>query len=1013
KEISVPKKLLPIEKQNELFEAKLTKAIKEEINGSKDDINKDEQDKKIKFEKDENGNVTADFIKKVKADPNLNQKIIGIENLKEGCILKVTEKNPENNEDVVNYFKIKTLDYGKETLPRIQITNITSSGGQIKKNTSASDEEDISYNYFYKLFQKIDKGEIIKEEDFEKKKESGEIKEVIEDGKINTIEQLVEKLNEIDTEGVSIKFEKGLSFEIFGEEKGTKYGIFSISKLDENTHQIWVTNGQKEEGPFSYSDFLNLFETQEGKRFNPTGNIIGVLENIKTQSASDIQKGFENIEYDKDRKILIPTDKKEDKDFLGIEYFMNPKTGKAIKIQDLGENKLKLSFGEYKEAPKKDNDKDVQKPDVFKMESNPEICGYEMLYFLIQKHGCIPKIPKAEVKDKEVKDPPPMKGGFFKSWLSGVSVAQIIAGGKQFIDAIKHKLDQGSKINAARFALGLGKILPIGDNIRLDLKSSVYAADKKLIEEISGEICNLSTGDAVTRIKGILFNRGSPQYELFAGMIAALTKIGTIYPGELKNYRNNYMWYRAFGGTPNDKFMKSIMEEYKISGKQFNEENLMIEYFKKNSGPLGIRPTFFIDVIVAGNTGRSTNMKNGDNESKGMFTTDGKVDHTVKKLGDGEYYNALGAFKNIISQGGDSKQMYKFPFIMVMSGLVKNLNQEQIKEELKDQYLKSNPFPPLLFMESNEDIKLFQRVIIKLSSCISEEARKEAQEIVQFSKDPSTYKHPKDNKLNGLKGYVGLVSNFWDKHGDKLAPKMALTKDIEIYTKKDQDTDYKKYFNKIQGVAKDSEFLIKGEKIQAGFYNYNHSSVAIVDIENYLEKGVRNINSQGGMSDTGKQIFDQIIIGIDDIKNKKPFGTDEKANKSFQKQLFFNYHKGINKFIMGQSISSEKFKSTEYGTKLEKRNITIVETNRKDSSYLETEKYKQTVNTDFENYLISKQKTTNTTETTKEDTKRSVNKIITSQPFGSTKIQSSTKPSGPKKSTKNNEGNSEDEEENE
>jgi len=76
KEISVPTRLLPIEKQNELFEAKLPKAIKEDINGLKDSINKDEQDKKIKFEKDENSNVTADFIKKVKADPSLNQKII-------------------------------------------------------------------------------------------------------------------------------------------------------------------------------------------------------------------------------------------------------------------------------------------------------------------------------------------------------------------------------------------------------------------------------------------------------------------------------------------------------------------------------------------------------------------------------------------------------------------------------------------------------------------------------------------------------------------------------------------------------------------------------------------------------------------------------------------------------------------------------------------------------------------------------------------------------------------------
>lgn len=111
--------------------------------------------------------------------------------------------------------------------------------------------------------------------------------------------------------------------------------------------------------------------------------------------------------------------------------------------------------------------------------------GWNALYshFILEK--ATPKIPDASVK---ILPPKEKKGfhekhGFFKHYMGNPSIHDMMAGAKNWVEFIKHKLEHGSKLNAAKFQLALGEKLGFGEDMMREARSQVHTANKELMEK--------------------------------------------------------------------------------------------------------------------------------------------------------------------------------------------------------------------------------------------------------------------------------------------------------------------------------------------------------------------------------------------------------------------------------------------------------------------------------------------------------------------------------------------------
>lgn len=168
---------------------------------------------------------------------------------------------------------------------------------------------------------------------------------------------------------------------------------------------------------------------------------------------------------------FIPRDRKDDSKFEGLKYFSG-KDGNLIEVIETKGDKIKLSFHTgFKETKEKDaKGKEITK-EISEKRTPPKWYGLEIFYQEHERLECEPKKTEKPIEpEKEI--PMPSKGthGFMKHILSGYSLSELIGGGKQLIDFVKHKLDHHSKMNAAELALAMGKRLGFNDDWLTDLR---------------------------------------------------------------------------------------------------------------------------------------------------------------------------------------------------------------------------------------------------------------------------------------------------------------------------------------------------------------------------------------------------------------------------------------------------------------------------------------------------------------------------------------------------------------
>lgn len=914
-----------------VLEKEYNKIIDE--NNSKDEINK--------FKLDNQWKITPDFIKKVQENPNLANKISGIEKLKNWVIFKTIIGEPWQEQ--VWYFRIDEIDTWVilET-KTLKITNLTKAWW-IVKNADKLDWERITYDVFYKFLEKSKKWIFVEKENFEEEKKAGKITEEIEDNEINSLEDLNQKLDEIDDKWTQFKAEVWMSFETINSgAKWWEYWVFSISKINKDSKQIWITNWQNEEWPFSFAEFFSWFKNQTWKRFISVKNQEWFLNAVQNHSDEKTKKWFKDIMVSDNK--FIPQNRKDDKDFEWIKYFVG-KDWESLHIEEIKDWKVKLSTWKYTEwLPKKDSNE--KEADTYKWSKSSWV-WYEMMYYFIQKNKCVPKIPEKPVEKENDKSIPSLKMWLFKSWIAGKSVFDLVKWWKQFIDAIKHNLEQWSKLKASQFAYSLWKAFHLPEDMLLNLKSSAEKADKWTMEEIVNEIGNLGWIDRIKRIRTVLLNWGSQSYEMQAILIVTLKKYWNLYPGSgkdfwLNQYRWSYLWYKRFWWKVNDDFFLKTKKDLEANWEQFTEESLLREYFKNDNvkEQLNLRHLFWIDVRSAWKEWRDSQVETWDKDTNALLTTNARIKYAIWKIKWWEYYHVVSALKNIWWKGWSAVEMNKIPFILLMGWITKNLSQDEIKI-LKNNFIWWLNFPALWFIDSGDRINLFQDVVLKLSKWT--DAENDAKEIVKMER---TWDYDKEK-------FIEKISKFWDNHWGMLSPKLTMTKDPEIFLKKDESgyEEYKIYHDSIRWIMTWNDFKIDQWQIWNDIYNYDHSSMAITWIRQFMKKWVRMQTNWKISNESWEKIFDSVIEWLKDIKNLK-IDKDEKKNEEYKKIMFKEYYGEIYSFLIKESIDIAKFNRTEYGRKL--RHLWLIFDENKDveieSDWFKKWKYDFLINKAYVSY---------------------------------------------------------------
>ena len=243
--------------------------------------------------------------------------------------------------------------------------------------------------------------------------------------------------------------------------------------------------------------------------------------------------------------------------------------------------------------------------------------------------------------------------------------------------------------------------------------------------------------------------------------------------------------------------------------------------------------------------------------------------------------------------------MNKIPFLLLMSGATKRLSQDEVSE-LKWHFISWQSFPALWFINSGENIKLFQDVILKLSEGQWWKMEEVAKELIKKERS-GNYSE---------KELVWDLSNFWDKYGAILSPKLTLTKDPEIFLKKDEpgNIEYKLYYDSLKWMTTDDWYnLDKKDALWNHVYDYDHSLMALTGIKQFLEKWISSIRHDGTMDKHSTHIFDQVIKWMKNIKNIK--SKDPVKDEIYQKKLYFEYTKGIMAFLADKNM--ENFMDTD------------------------------------------------------------------------------------------------------
>lgn len=738
------------------------------------------------------------------------------------------------------------------------------------------EEKIYSYDSFYNLLKRVSYPENKELElNFCEKNEIKE-KEIVDDNNIQTIEELENKLNIIDSEWKDIKFNKD-EVSIYFEKENF---VFLVEEINDWYIKIntWAWKFEK----VSFSDFYTTFVKEKLKR----NKKLNTFEELLNHSAWKWNKIFEWLKLwwkNKDKIIFEDDEQNEEvdnKDYTWVKFLIW-EWWDAIYINEISNDKIDYTFWKYKEWSNQKDEKDwkdkKKKKDDFKWKYRSN--NFSQFFADIEKHSLKAKTDniKSQTKTKEEeKGEKELKGSFFTRFMSGLTIWDILQWLKFFPDTIAKNLERWNKLRSLKFAQKLAKITWKDSSFYLDMKSAAEQEEKSLTEELTNNLKALWSKDMLIKIEKILKNSDTPEYELMAAMMAVVSKYGSLYPKSLKKYDWSLLWYKrlwwtdAFKQKYEDEIKNLKTADWKPQPVFFTEERLVENLLWKRAKEWTIRSRADKDFWNALSAWMKEEMEDWDMKAGNKFTTEWRIQYFVWELGKLWYANATWSLEKILAKNGSAIDMHAAPFILTISWLSKNFDQVLLNKLAWLGF--STPFSSFYFATSSAWINLYTKFIKTLIS----DKFKDNKEMYTDFQAISEKTDPEEK--------VDKTYDFWRKYGPNLVKYINLS-DPYVILAKNKNPIYKEYYEQLKWIHDDEEFSLKEEDLTIWVYWKN----PLTFTRKKLLSKITTDTTWSLWSPISKKVYKMFIESIKTIWNNNDKDISEEEKKAFFKEQFESF----------------------------------------------------------------------------------------------------------------------------
>lgn len=636
----------------------------------------------------------------------------------------------------------------------------------------------------------------------------------------------------------------------------TSQEVFKVKSIDTN----WVfIEGQPKMG---FDEFAQAFEVRKVKRLP----LISHREDFyaQLQALPEYREKLKDIEL-KDWKLKYNQNTVQKKG--NIEYF----TGKwdiVMRVKKLDDGSVTFEQWKFKEGS---GDK---KKTVFISKWTWKNIDYNNFFIFCKEKWFTPytkNLPETPLDNKNDFHP---KKWFFKSWWGCMSIADIIAGSKQFISSIEEYLKVGNQLKSAKFALAMGKMLP--EQIRHDLQTRVYSEEKKIMEDTMSKLKSRNTDDMIKAIEEILKTSKPFDPELEAALMTTISKYHFLYPKALKKYKWTFRWYQALGWSIWDSIFIEHKNYCESAWIPFTEEYLIEKLlwiqvkkgqrrnkFDKDYG--GYRTSWLNDEI-----------SDGEAKTKDFATADGRIEYCMWEFWNLTYGNGIGGMENVWAKWPDpAYKMNTLPFVILASGMSLDFTQPVINKVKA--YWYTTPFSSLALVANQSKVENYIKYVEKVI------------ELLGNSNMLSAFQWIQKKSLRADK--IQASYQFWKEYGAELYPKINMNDGFVLSQKDDKGKEQLKwYYDTIKwGVHDTLDFQngIKKDTINDGSFSLENSPVAatgwLLDTVEFGDGGSYRWSSEP-VFHMHLQYFKEVI-------------HDESIPLEKRKVIFFDKYKSIERHV--------------------------------------------------------------------------------------------------------------------
>ncbi|MCP4522663.1 MAG: hypothetical protein GY828_00425 [Candidatus Gracilibacteria bacterium] len=810
--------------------------------------------------------------------------------IKPGNVIKI--QNPETKEPI--FWEIEQTNVGQISETKaIKISDVTYKNNI--RRSGVKKTESILYDRFFQLLEANSKiiensknlpatdiFDIYTDETLKEEK----IVDLKEESEIQTKEELQTYLNEKDSKNTNVKLDKMSFFVGSGDNKGT---AFTVTLHEGSEKPIVLDTGES----YTYSEFLQGFDENDCERFESVSTPEELLKNI-VDCNSEVSKLYKGLEF-RDGKFMKKISKEGESDeYITYDYFVSEDKNSTDSVYVDSFESNSFYTGKYIKADKEDK-KSKNKKDEYKSEGKTS--NLSDIYHLITKRGLVPYSAEENVKavhEENSEDFKRTKSGF-KAFLKGASVAELFNALKIGYDAVEQKLTTGNKLKSARLAMSIAKGIGGKDSaLYTEMQQIVEAENKKQMEDIVGQLTTLDSDIMLRKILRIIECKDSEEYEKEAALMTIVKKYGVLYPkhatardGDEKGLchrRNEWMWYKAFGGKVNDPLFLKIKAECEGTGKDgnpptpFTEEVLMEKLLREQKEPpYSRRSKLHKDYGGALKGGIADELKDGGDKTSDMVTLEGRVSFAIGQFKGGELNSGVGTLDNIFAKNGSAVITNEVPFAITITNIAANMDQGLLGKELVGKGFVT-PYTSLFFNHNPSIRSNYYDAVYEMVKDFGDEEMTQAFETIK--------------KNSGTKG-IEKASIFWKEYGSRLFPRLQcqdgwVASHAKTEVKKD-DPDYKKkiekqkiyaeYYETFTGFTNDNQYEIKEEHIGDGRHDISNASISVGAMPRIVKQHFK-VNVDGKIGKNQRRILEQALIGLKDI-GKKTDLTDEQKKTVF------------------------------------------------------------------------------------------------------------------------------------